>query len=87
MTVKLFDVPAVVGLRNATGSIRHFHKVTVHRGAKPDAVADDHQAQALEHARPRHADVELEVIEISPRELDGRAPRRVELESRSLAAD
>ena len=70
----------------ATGSIRHFHKVTVHRGAKLDAVADDLEAQALEYARERHADVELAVIEISPTELDG-APRRVDLESRSLKAD
>lgn len=69
-----------------TGQVRHLHQVTIHRGAQPRS-SEESQAQALEHARQRHPSLELEVVEVSPDELQGRGRLNVDLGTRALKAD
>lgn len=68
-----------------TGRIVHLHRVTVHGDAAAPS-SDENEARALELARQHH-DAELEVLEISPQDLEGRAPQQVDLATGALKAD
>jgi hypothetical protein len=69
------------------GRIVHLHRVTVHGGADAPS-SEENLARALDLARRHgHEDAELQVLEISPRDLDGGAPQQVDLATRTLKAD
>ena len=69
-----------------TGRIVHLHRVTVHGDAAAPA-SDENEARALDLARRHGHEAELQVLEVSPRDLEGRSPQQVDLASRTLKAD